>query len=89
MEYLNGKCSICGKAYHICNRCEGVQSYQPWRTICDTSNCYKIYLAVWRYSVKNNDLEDIRKELLTCDLSKVNDFVPEVKEVIEKILDNK
>lgn len=84
-ENLNATCSICNKKYHVCRSCSDIQSFQPWRTVCDTLPHYMIYLALAEYT-KTKDKVSAKKELEKCDLSELNIFDEDVKKVIEEIM---
>lgn len=82
---INAHCSICNKGYHICNSCAEQKSLKPWRSVTDTIEHYKIYLAIHGYTL-SKDKESAKKELESCDLSGLENFNPEIKSVIKEIL---
>lgn len=82
---INAYCSICGNGYHICNSCLEQKSFKPWRTVTDTIEHYKIYLAIHGYTV-SKDKESAKNELQMCDLRDLKNFNPEIKAVIEEIM---
>ena len=84
--YLNAKCSICGKPYHLCNDCANTKSFTPWRTIADTVNCYKIFLTLRDYTNGYVSKDDIKKALKNCDLSELETFEENIKKSIKEIL---
>lgn len=84
-ENLNATCSICGKKYHVCRSCNDIQSFQPWRTVCDTLPHYMIYLILAEYT-KTKDKVSAKKELEKCNLSELNTFDEDVKKVIKEIM---
>ena len=84
-ENINAYCSICGKGYHICNSCAEQKTFRPWRSITDTIEHYKIYMAIHGYTVSKNK-EDAKAELSTCDLGDMDSFTPDIKKVISKIM---
>ncbi|MEF9983691.1 MAG: hypothetical protein RR806_03135 [Oscillospiraceae bacterium] len=51
-EELNHKCIICDTDYHCCNDCGNMKSFTPWRTICDTTEHYQIFMVL--YELDNN-----------------------------------
>ena len=84
---INAHCSICNEGYHICNTCKNERKFKPWRTVTDTIEHYKIYMAIHGYTVTKN--KDIAKaELQNCDLSDMESFKPEIKSIIKKIMDD-
>lgn len=82
---INAYCAICNESYHICNTCKNQKVFKPWRTVTDTVEHYKIYLAIHGYTVTKNR-EQARKELENCDLSGLESFNPEIKSVIKEIM---
>ena len=83
-EQYNAKCDICGKPYKICRSCQGIQSFQPWRTVVDTLPHYTIYLALAEYEkTKNKDIA--REELEKCDLSERDSFNKNIKKALDEI----
>ncbi len=82
---INAHCAICNEGYHICNTCKNEKKFKPWRTVTDTIEHYKIYMAVHGYTVTKNK-EQAKAELQNCDLSDMNTFKPEIKSVISEIM---
>ena len=84
-EYLNAKCAICDKKYHLCKTCEDVKTFSPWRTVTDTIDCYKIFLVLSEYT-KTKNKEQAKKELSTCNLKEKDIFAPHIKAAIDEIM---
>lgn len=82
---INAHCSICGSGYHLCRSCAEQKTFKPWRTVTDTIEHYKIYMAIHGYTVSKNK-EKAREELGKCDLDGMDGFQPEIKEIIREIL---
>ncbi len=82
---INAYCSVCGNGYHICNSCAEQKSLKPWRSVTDTIEHYKIYLAIHGYTLYK-DKESAKKELENCDLSGLENFNPEIRSVIKEIM---
>lgn len=80
----NAKCSICGKDYDVCRVCLSQKSFKPWRTITDTPEHYKIYLAIHGYTL-TKDKDAARTALENCDLSELESFNPEIISAIREI----
>lgn len=86
----NAVCKVCGRSYRICGHCPSTAglSYTPWRKICDTSDCYGIFLAVWGYNSGQNSAEETKEQLSKLDLGRVETetFDPDIKKVINKLM---
>ena len=80
-EPLNGVCDICGKRYSVCKTC---QTFKPWRTITDTLEHYKIFIALSEYTRTKNK-EEAKEQLSHCDLSDLESFPDRIKNVIKEI----
>lgn len=85
-ENINAHCKICGKGYHVCNTCLEQETFKPWRTIVDTVEHYKIYLAIHSYTITKNK-EIAKEDLNACDLSELEEFLPEIQAVIKEIME--
>ena len=82
---LNAICSICGEKYHVCHSCLEQKSFKPWRVITDTVEHYKIFLVINDFTNKVITKNEAKTKLKACDLSGLDNFVPEIKAVITEI----
>jgi hypothetical protein len=85
---LNAVCAICGKKYHVCKSCQQMKSFTPWRSVVDTIEHYKIFLIISNYTNKRITKDEAKNELLNVDLTGYENFLIEIKNVIEEIMDN-
>lgn len=83
----NARCAICGKGYRMCNSCAEQKKLTPWKVVTDTSEHFKIFIALHRYN-KTHDVAVAREDLSHCDLQGWEDFVPNVREMISEIMGN-
>lgn len=83
---INAYCSICGRGYHVCSSCLEQKTFKPWRTVTDSIEHYKIYLAIHTYTI-SKDKEKAKAELKQCDLFGLDSFNPEIKSVIKEIME--
>ena len=74
------KCTICNNKYEICNTCKSQKIFKPWRTVTDTIEHYKIYLAIHSYTVSKNK-ELAKEELQKCTLTGLESFNPKIQSV--------
>lgn len=82
---INAHCSICGSGYHVCRSCAEQKTFKPWRSVTDTIEHYKIYMAIHGYTISKNK-ETAKHELQNCDLSELENFNPEIKSIISEIM---
>lgn len=85
MSDINAHCAICGQGYHVCNSCLEVREFTPWRSVVDTINHFLIYTTIVRYR-KTGNVENAKDDLSKCDLDGYENFLPEIKTVIDEIL---
>lgn len=81
-------CRVCGKEYDVCPTCASVRTYTPWRTICDTSQHYQIWVIVDQYKKGVIGKTAARKMLQRVRI-KVGDakgYIPAVRDMIQEIL---
>ena len=84
---INARCSICNCGYFLCKSCKNEKKFKPWRTVTDTIEHYKIYMAIHGYTVTQNK-EQAKAKLQNCNLSDMESFKPEIKSVINEIMSN-
>ena len=84
---LTHKCIICGTRYHSCDTCERIRTYTPWRSICDSFEHYKVYLALRAYDEGFNSKEETKEALENLGVKKgtYSDWQPKVAEKLDKI----
>lgn len=85
-ESFNHTCSICGAGYNACSGCMDVKSYAPWRTIVDNIEHYRIFMVLRDYNNQCMDKSLAKEQLVKCNLAGLDDFIPEVKNIINEIL---
>lgn len=84
-QNINAHCDICGMGYHLCKTCQDIETFKPWRTVVDSLEHYKIYLAIHNYTI-SKDKEKARLELEKCNLTGLENFNSEIKKVIKEIM---
>lgn len=62
-----------------------MKTIKPWRTVTDTIAHYKIYFAIHEYTL-TKDKTVAREELTKCDLTGLDEFIPEIKDIIREIM---
>jgi hypothetical protein len=81
---LNHECAVCGTKYHHCDSCGKIQSFTPWRIICDTAQHYQVFLTIKDYDSKIISKDEAVDELNRIGVEKVN--IGDYKESIQAIM---
>lgn len=81
----NAVCAICGKGYYVCPDTQRLRTLNPWKSVVDSVEHYKIYMTVYGYT-RTKDKAKAREELKNCDLDGLDTFIPAIKDVINEIL---
>ena len=63
-------CIVCGKKYKPCLSCQNQMKLKPWRTIADTADCYKIFLALAQYQNGYLSKEEAGRQLAQISYNK-------------------
>jgi hypothetical protein len=85
-EKNNATCAICGSSYHLCMSCKSLMNLQPWKVHTDTSEHYKVYQVIHGYSTGVYDKGEAKSKLETIDLSDLDSFRTNIKDIIYDIL---
>lgn len=85
-EKNNATCSICGKPYHMCASCKDMMRIRPWQLYTDVSEHFKVYQVLHGYSTKVYDKNEARDRLKNIDLSDLDSFRDNIKDIINDIL---
>lgn len=80
----NATCAICGKKYHVCNTCKKTKTLRSWRTITDTTECYKIYMILHDYTNGAIPKEKAKKLLKNCTLPL--SMQPHIQAAVDEIM---
>lgn len=80
------KCTICGKEYHHCSKCEKIVGY---RFYADTPECYQIFTLLREYREGIFTIEETAKKFNNIGIKSdddMTDFIPAVQRDIKTIL---
>ena len=82
------QCVICGINYESCDLCKDIQTYTPYRALCDTSKHYQVYLIIssLRGKVMNDDEAREALERLKVTEKEIKTFLPAVQELLLPIM---
>lgn len=87
-EKNNATCAICGKGYYMCASCKDKMSATPWKIHTDTSEHYKVFQIIKGHSLGVYDDNEANIKLQNIDLSDIEEFKPEIKNIIKNIIGN-
>lgn len=85
----NSICSICGKEYYACLSCHDSIRVNPWKIYTDTSEHYKVFQIVRGYNTGVYNKDEAREKLNNVDLSDIDYFRPNIKQIVKDILKEK
>ncbi len=81
------KCTICGKEYRYCPRCDEFKDMPTWMLEFDSENCRKIYYDVVNpFAFKHISKDEAVERLKDCDISGKDSFKPEIKSVLDQLV---
>ena len=81
-------CRICGSEYSACDNCAEVRDINPWRSICDTQQHYKVFMIVKMFSdgvMNKTEANDALKHIGVTE-KQINTFIPAVKEKLKALI---
>lgn len=76
------ECAICGTKYEACYSCNRKNASLSWKNVCDTAEHYKIFQIVNGYTAGVYDVNEAAKKLENVDLSDLDSFRDNIKEII-------
>lgn len=85
----NSICSICGRGYYACLSCHDSMRVNPWKIYTDTSEHYKVFQIVRGYNTGVYNKDEARVKLNNVDLSDIDYFRPNIKQIVKDILKEK
>ena len=78
-------CVTCGKQYKVSLSCKDQISLKPWRSITDTIDCYKIFLAISQYNNGYTTKDEAKKQLGSIKYDE-NELMEPVRNKIKEIM---
>lgn len=85
-EKYNATCSICGRQYYKCISCRDAMALNPWKAFCDTAEHYKVHQVISGFNGGIYTKEEAKEKLNNVDISDLNDFRDNIKQIVESIL---
>lgn len=85
-EQINAYCTICGNGYHMCLSCKDKMKMSPWKVYTDSAEHYKIHQIIHGLSTKVYTKDEVRSKLKNVDLSDLETFKPNIKQIIQDVL---
>lgn len=85
MSKLNRTCCVDGVKYSYCPNCTKDNDKPVWMLTFCSENCKDIYEACAGYFAKMISIEDAKKMLSKCDLSKLDHFTTSTQRLIKEI----
>ena len=82
----NATCAICDSPYYMCLSCKDTMKNSPWKAHTDTSEHYKVFQVISGYSTGVYNKEEAKSKLKTIDLSDLDSFKENIKNIIKDIM---
>lgn len=81
----NHVCAVCGRQYYACRNCD---KRNTWKSVCDTTRCYQVYLTSVQYTRGMIDKDTARAYVDAIKLSdaEVSRFLPGIQDIIREVL---
>ena len=86
IEKNNAVCSICGKSYYKCLSCKDLIKLQPWKSVTDTAECYKVFQVVKGFSTGLYNKNEFKSRLKNIDLNDLENYREHIKALIKDAL---
>ena len=86
MAEKNAYCAICGNPYYVCMSCFDSMRLSPWKIHTDTSEHFKVYQIIHGFTGNVYSKDEAKLKLSKIDLSDMESFRPNIKEIIKEIL---
>lgn len=85
-ETFNHRCAICDAEYHYCDDCKKLKDagITPWRTICDTIQCFQVFGLV--KDINANRVTPVEVESQLDNIGVALDIVKTYKQSIQDVL---
>lgn len=85
------QCVICNALYNSCDLCKDIQTYTPWRALCDTSRHYQIYMIISMLRGKVMNESEVRDSLnhINVTIDEIKTFIPAVQDILLPIMEAK
>lgn len=85
-EKNNAVCSICGKGYHVCLSCRDAIQLAPYKKLCCSADCYRIFQVVKGFSTGVYTKDEFKSRLKKIDLSNLENYREHIKALIKDTL---
>ena len=85
-EKFNATCSICGRPYYKCISCKDAMALNPWKSFCDTAEHYKVHQIIRAFNGGVYTKDEARDKFKCVDIFDINEFRPNIKQIVEDIL---
>lgn len=84
-EKYNATCSICGRPYYKCISCKDTMALNPWKIFCCSSKHYQVHQVIKGRNSGVYTKDEAKDKLKNIDTD-INDFKPNIKQIVEDIL---
>lgn len=84
-DRYNATCSICGRPYYKCISCKDAMALNPWKILCCSSQHYQVHQVIKGRNSGVYTKDEAKNKLKNIDID-IDDFKPNIKQIVEDIL---
>lgn len=84
MQGYTHSCKVCGKQYKTCNACNEIKSFETWRNIACSIECYQMWMTLFEFNRGAIAAKHAKEYLATFEFAG-KEFGEDVKAVLAKI----
>lgn len=88
MQDYTHSCKACGKKYKACNACNEIKSFETWRSVACSMECYQLWMTLIEFNCGRITAENAKEYIDSLDLEgkELNEDIKIVMKRIDKVI---